>query len=620
MFHYSILKLKKEMKKTIVWHLMAVILLGISCTKDDSADNTKPLIEILSPLDDVALHKDDTLQIMVLAADPDGKIKEVSFYYDHILAGIDLAEPFEHALIMTETGEHMLIAKATDNLGSSTYSDSIAIYVEGDQSIKLYLNGPFGGQGILKNDTVEFHVWPDSPDDSIIKTSLYIDNQLFAVDSTFPYFFRWNTVPAGEYSVYATAEAESEKTGRSDTFTLMVDINTPPTIEISFPSPGHSFFLPGETIRISTTATDPDFDIARIAFFDNGVPIGTTNDDGDLYWENAAFGEHDLTAKAYDRHGGTGISEPVRIVVARGIVCDGVISDLTASEDDNLVFGLNQTKNTLLLIDPPSTSYTQITLPYPQPLAMDYSIQDQKLYIVYKFSGVVSVYNRNTNSLSEMNFSEVDDGRDISIDALHRRIYVKSTAGMYILNMDNGNILLHDESIAEEDLFVIDPEERYLYSSRTGANTTSIRKYAIAADTLNLILTYPDAGSDVKQINIHPGGDYLVLPCYGGNGPENTVYAFDAKNLTTIQGAFDIGPHPMNTAFSPDGNIMLGTNIVEDKLYIMDAHAFTEIDSRELPNAGDYCRMTTNHSGNTFFAFTYDYFYGRDYIIYFFNL
>lgn len=607
------------MKKNVIWLLLTAILLSVSCTKDET--NSSPVVEIISPLNRAGVFLNDTLQIMAQAADPDGKIKDVLFYFDKILAGSDSTEPFEIPFIVNETGDHVLIAKAIDNLGSSTYSDSVEIHVSEENLIEIHLSEQSHNHNYIENDTVRYGVFAISPDDPIIRTSLYVNNNLLQTDSVFPYTFQWNTVPAGEYIVYATAEAESGKTGRSGTRNLIVKTNTPPTVEITYPTPEYARFMPGQTIRISVHVQDPDNNLAFTEFFNNDVLLGSTNKDDDFFWQDAHSGTHSLKAKTYDKNGGSGISEPVQIEVTPGIFCDGVISELTASEDDNLVFGLNQTKNTLLLINPETVSHSQIELPYPQPLAMDYSIQDQKLYIVYKFSGTISVFDRTTNNLSEINFSEADDGRDICVDPLHRRIYVMSTAGIYILDMDNGTILQHGQNIYEGSI-VINPDERYLYYTVGGLSPSYMRKYSVIADTLNLITTNWRAGSNPRQINIHPDGNYVVLPCGGGNGPGYTVYAFDPENLNNVLGEFDIGTYPTNTAFSHDGNIMLGTNgdPYDEEIYIMDAHAYTQIDKKELPHASDYCRMTTNHSGNKIIAFTYDEFYEKNFILFFYNL
>lgn len=609
------------MKTHALWFLMAAVTMIVACDKDDDSTikNQKPIAKIISPLDGATFNFDDTLQILAEATDPDGNIEKVLFYVNHVLVGTDTATPYQCKYAMTKAGDHLLVAKATDNLGADALSDSIFITVRDPDGPDISLSFFPDKYHYYEFDSLRIDLSAISPNGKIVSSALFIDNYLFAVDSTYPYSFFWDSIPAGSYRIYGTAEDEKGRTGTSSIKYFTAMSNTPPTVEI-WPNGVPSYeYLPGKWIDIDISANDPDGTIDSIQIFANDDLIATRRMYFDFMWTDATAGTYALVAKAFDNKGGIGLSSPKHIKVLPGIIYNGAINKLTYSENDDLVFGLNQATNKLLLINPIESVHTEITLPFSQPIDMEYSVQDQKLYIIYKFSGSISVFDHNTQSLSEMEFSVVDDGRGICIDPLHRRIYVLSTAGLHILDMQNGDVILDAASIQGASL-VIEPDHQWLFTATAGSSNELIYKYSVEGDVLNLI-QIKNGGSGAPQIiNIHPDGDYVVLPYGGGSGGANTILAFSTLDLNNVLGEFVLGYSPRFAAFSPDGNYMLGANIPTDEIYVMNARSFVQQKQIAVPHAGDYVRMTTNYTASKIIVFSYDYNYQRDHVIYFFDL
>ena len=76
----------------------------------------------------------------------------------------------------------------------------------------------------------------------------------------------------------------------------------------------------------------------------------------------------------------------------------GKISDMAATNDPEYVYAIDEDQQLLYLISTSNQKIVDtISLPDPQPVAMDYSPVDDKLYIVSALSGQITVYDLNTS-------------------------------------------------------------------------------------------------------------------------------------------------------------------------------------------------------------------------------
>jgi DNA-binding beta-propeller fold protein YncE len=258
-------------------------------------------------------------------------------------------------------------------------------------------------------------------------------------------------------------------------------------------------------------------------------------------------------------------------------------------------------------------------LPSSQPIALDYSLTDKKLYILYKFSGYISVWDNQSQSLSILQFSGISDGRDIEVDAVNRRIYVLSNTGLFIIDMDNGTVLLNDAPMQGNSMG-IDPANRFLFSASEGGS--QIFKYSVASDLVSLLQTKNSAGSNARRIAINTAKGYVVLPCGGGNGAGYTVFAFDESNLNNVMGEFNIGTYPAYASFTTDGETLLGTcgDPYDTYIYVIDADSYVQQKKIFFPNADDYSRLCASASNTKIVAFSYDSYYDEEYVLYIFDL
>jgi glucose/arabinose dehydrogenase/plastocyanin len=93
--------------------------------------------------------------------------------------------------------------------------------------------------------------------------------------------------------------------------------NSAPTVSITSPADGASFSAPA-TISITASANDPDGNVTNVVFFDNTVPLGSTNLSPFTISATLAAGSHALTAVVIDDGGLSSTSSVVNITVTAG--------------------------------------------------------------------------------------------------------------------------------------------------------------------------------------------------------------------------------------------------------------------------------------------------------------
>ncbi|MFM1767981.1 MAG: hypothetical protein RJA22_510 [Verrucomicrobiota bacterium] len=91
--------------------------------------NTAPTASITSPSPGATLLSGTNLTVTASAADADGSVARVDFYVDGILRGTDATAPFSFVWTNLPLGSATLLARATDNLGTTNWSAPVAVSV-----------------------------------------------------------------------------------------------------------------------------------------------------------------------------------------------------------------------------------------------------------------------------------------------------------------------------------------------------------------------------------------------------------------------------------------------------------------------------------------------------------
>ncbi len=100
-----------------------------------TVSNLPPTVSIVSPADGTSVPGPANVMIMANAFDQDGSINRVEFYANDQLIGTSYTPPYTNGGSNIAGGIYTTYAKAFDNLGESTTSESITFTVAGDCSL-----------------------------------------------------------------------------------------------------------------------------------------------------------------------------------------------------------------------------------------------------------------------------------------------------------------------------------------------------------------------------------------------------------------------------------------------------------------------------------------------------
>ncbi|MDR1759324.1 MAG: hypothetical protein LBR60_02215, partial [Fibrobacter sp.] len=104
--------------------------------------------------------------------------------------------------------------------------------------------------------------------------------------------------------------------------------NKSPVTSIISPD-NNKLFLPGETIEIAASASDPDGSIAKVEFYNGAAKLGEkTGTPYTFSWTTASDGVHAITVKAIDNLGAATTSAAVNVTVAAHLGSGRLIEDL----------------------------------------------------------------------------------------------------------------------------------------------------------------------------------------------------------------------------------------------------------------------------------------------------
>lgn len=210
--------------------------------------NVAPTVAITTPVNGAVFTTGAAVAIAANANDTDGTVASVEFFVDGASVGVDNTTPYE-ASYTAVVGNHVLTAKATDNEGLSTTSDSVAISVtppNGAPSVSI--TAPTTGSVFATGAAVA--ITADAIDDvAVASVEFFVDAVSVGVDNTAPYEATY-TAATGAHVLTAKATDGGGLTGNS----------TPVNITVYDPN-GSPYLVK----TISDVCTNPSFCLPVVA-------------------------------------------------------------------------------------------------------------------------------------------------------------------------------------------------------------------------------------------------------------------------------------------------------------------------------------------------------------------
>ncbi len=310
------------------------------------AENTLPEITITSPENNAKVTKGSDLLITANASDKDGSVSKVEFFNGTTKLGEDVTSPYTFEWKNIPEGTHSITAKVTDNAGGSATSSVVKVEVTTPTNAIpiIAINSPQQNASFAALTSITINATASDTDGSIAKVEFFKGTEKLGEDTSSPFSFKWDKVPAGAYTLTAKATDNLGATAVSSVEINVTASNAMPTVTITSPT-DNSEFDEGSAITMSASATDSDGTIAKVEFFIDDNKIGEdTSSPYTLTWKDAPEGKHQIIAKATDDDGGSSMSKPVSITVNPvEIVKETSITLTITGPQENTIFGVGQT-------------------------------------------------------------------------------------------------------------------------------------------------------------------------------------------------------------------------------------------------------------------------------------
>ncbi len=287
--------------------------------------NPAPIVSLTAPANESIFTAPSNVELTATASDPNGTISKVDFFEGNSLLFSDTEAPYAYQWTNTPSGPHVVKARATDNEGSATFSDSIVFYVApaGNTAPTVAITSPVESAAFLTPANVTIQATAADNDAGIYQVAFYAGTTLLGTDKASPYSFMWANAPLGNHVLTAKATDNGGLQTTSSAVNVVVSNPIKPTVSITSPT-NNSYFTPPSNVTIEASAADANGTITMVEFFQGTNSLGTDNTAPYQYvWTSPPIGKYNLTAKATDNDGNFSISEIVVVNVAPPI-CSGI--------------------------------------------------------------------------------------------------------------------------------------------------------------------------------------------------------------------------------------------------------------------------------------------------------
>jgi hypothetical protein len=277
-----------------------------------------PSVTLTAPVAGAKLTAPATIGLTAAASEVGGTIVKVDFYANGMLVATKVAAPYNATWSNVAAGNYSLIAKATDSVGATQSSATVALTVVNNAPPAAALTAPVGGQSFFAGQPVTLAANASDSDGTVSKLEFLVDGLAIGALTMPPFTQTWTPVAIGSHIVQARATDNIGTMTTSPSAMIVVAQNAAPVAAITAPASNQAFAL-GQIITITATASDPDGTVAKLEFLADGAVIGSVaTPPFTKVWSGAAAGPHVLAVRATDNVGAITVSTAVAMTVNSG--------------------------------------------------------------------------------------------------------------------------------------------------------------------------------------------------------------------------------------------------------------------------------------------------------------
>jgi hypothetical protein len=254
------------------------------------------------------------------AFEPNGVITKVEFYQGKTLIGTATTPyPGEADYLVqgwnsVPAGTYTITATAYDSYGVTATSAPMTIIVSAPPTVSV--TAPTAGATVKIGAPMTLQASASVSNGTVSRVDYWSGNLKLGSSTTSPYTVNWTPTSAyiGTFSFYAVATSNANLTSSSNTVSVNIISDVPPTISLSSPA-NNATYTTGSNITLSASATPGDYPIQRVEFYQGGNLLGSASASPYTYtWPNVAAGSYTFTAKAITQ-GSSTTSSPVSVSV-----------------------------------------------------------------------------------------------------------------------------------------------------------------------------------------------------------------------------------------------------------------------------------------------------------------
>ena len=270
-----------------------------------------PTVAIQTPLAGATYVAPASIELTASASSPDVTVSSVTYYNGTTKLATLTSPPYARSWTSVPAGTYTLTAVATDSLGVSTTSAPVSITVASATTSTVKLTAPTANKTLAAPASVTLAATATATA-GVDKVDFYAGSTLLGTATASPYQYAWNNIPAGTYYLSAVATDKLGATVTSAPITFNSD--TPPVVALTAPQANAVLAEPA-TVNLAATVSSAQ-KISKVEFHQGSTVLATLTAAPYVYtWSNAAIGNYNLTAVAFDSLGISASSPVVPIQI-----------------------------------------------------------------------------------------------------------------------------------------------------------------------------------------------------------------------------------------------------------------------------------------------------------------
>lgn len=194
--------------------------------------NTPPTVAITSPI--AGDYPAGVIPIVATAADANGTIAKVEFFSNGTLLGTGTfgSGVYTYSWNAETTGTYALTAKATDDEGKATTSAAVNVTIRSENPT-CAITSPTNNQQFATGSNIVIAATASDPYRTVAKVEFFRGSTKLGEDTTAPYEYTWQNVPAGNYALKARATDNQGNTGDSAIVNISVVTAPPQNLKVT---------------------------------------------------------------------------------------------------------------------------------------------------------------------------------------------------------------------------------------------------------------------------------------------------------------------------------------------------------------------------------------------------